>query len=109
MGEIAGRLVDIAILTAEDPRTEDVNKIIEEIAQGCRKGGAKEGLPIGKGHFFIRVADRSQAIDFAINKIAQKGDIVAFLGKSHEKSMCFGKTEYPWNEHETIYKALAKS
>lgn len=109
MGEIAGRLADISILTAEDPRSEDVNDIIEEIAQGCLKANAKEGLQKTRNHCFIRIANRSEAINFAINKVAKKNDIVAFLGKSHEKSMCYGKTEYPWSEHDAIYKALGKT
>jgi len=47
MGEIAARLAEIIVLTAEDPRTEDVNQIIEQISIGCKKGGAKElSLPV---------------------------------------------------------------
>lgn len=109
MGEIAGKYADISVLTAEDPRREDVNRIIEQISRGLRKTGVSEYAPNKKTNkFFVRIPDRSDAINYAINKIAQKGDIVAFLGKSHEKSMCYGKTEYPWNEHEAIHKALER-
>lgn len=110
MGEIAGKYSDISIITAEDPRTEDVNEISAQIAKGFVKAGIKEYSPNKtNSKFYLRIPDRSQAIDYAINKVAQKGDIVAFLGKSHEKSMCYGMTEYPWSEHEEIYKALSKS
>ncbi len=102
MGEIAGRLADVAVLTAEDPRTEDVNKIIDQIALGCKKAGGREGRS------FFRIPDRRQAIRFAIQKLAKKGDIVIICGKGHERSMCFGKTEYPWSDQKEARKALKK-
>lgn len=102
MGEIAARLADIAVLTAEDPRTEDVSKIIEQIAKGCKKAGGREGKS------FFRVPDRREAIRFAIQKLAKKGDIVVICGKGHERSMCFGTTEYPWSDQEEARKALKK-
>lgn len=109
MGEIAGRFADVSIITAEDPRTEDVNDIIEQISKGFLKVGTNEYSPKKtKEKFFVRIPDRGEAIDYAINKVAKKGDIVAFLGKSHEKSMCIGLIEYPWNEYEAIYKALER-
>lgn len=111
MGKIAGRLTDIAVLTAEDPRTEDVNKIIKEIARGCLAAGAKELMPADlpvpkKGHFFFRVPDRSEAIKFAVTKLAKKGDIVVTCGKGHEQSMCYGQVEKSWSEHQELKKAL---
>lgn len=108
MGEIAAKYADVSIITAEDPRTEDVNEIIEQICRGFLKAGATEIPKVHGKHVFVRIPDREEAINVAINKVAKKGDIVAFLGKSHEKSMCYGKTEYPWSEHEAIYKALAR-
>jgi len=101
MGEVAARLADISILTAEDPRTEDVNKIIEQIAQGCVKGGGIE-----KKSFF-RISDRRKAIKFAISR-ARIEDIVVLCGKGHERSMCYGKKESPWNEHAEARRALIK-
>jgi len=100
MGEMAGKYADLTILTAEDPRTEDVNQIIEEIAQGVLREGAKEGKTL------FRIPDREEAIKFAIQKLVQKGDIVVTCGKGHEKSMCYGQTEYPWNEYEVVQKAI---
>lgn len=116
MGEIAGRLADLVVLTAEDPRTEDVNEIIEQIAKGCLRSGVREGdWPNNwsnwsnwqkKGKWFFRIPDRRQAIRFAIQKLAKKGDIVIICGKGHERSMCFGKTEYPWSDQKEARKAL---
>lgn len=100
MGEVAGEYVDLIVLTAEDPRTEDVNQIINEIAQGALKEGAQEGKTL------FRVPDRGEAIKFAIQKLAKKGDIVVICGKGHERSMCYGKTERPWSEHQAVQEAL---
>ena len=110
MGEISARLADITVLTAEDPRTEDVNEIIQQIARGCLRGGAKEkdlsNVSNLKRKIFLRIPDRRQAIRFAIKKLAKRGDIVVICGKGHERSMCYGKTEYPWSDQEEAQKAL---
>ncbi|MCJ7668465.1 MAG: UDP-N-acetylmuramoyl-L-alanyl-D-glutamate--2,6-diaminopimelate ligase, partial [Anaerolineae bacterium] len=101
MGEIAGQLADRVIITAEDPRTEDVNAIIEEIARGCIKAGREEGTD------FWRIGDRGEAIQFAIDR-AEPGDLVIITGKGHAKSMCFETTEYPWSDHEAVREALER-
>lgn len=117
MGEIAAELADHSVLTAEDPRTEDVRNIIDQIAQGCLKNGAKEGKKSDtrliekikkekRASYFWRVPDRQEAINFAIRKLASDGDVVMLLGKGHEQSMCWGKTEYPWDEKQAARKAL---
>ena len=113
MGKIAGKLADFTILTAEDPRTEDVRTIIDQIAKGVSSAGAKEldkSKPIKitdkNKHFFWRIPDRQEAINFAIRKLAQAGDVVLITGEGHEKSMCYGTVEYPWSDTEAIHKAL---
>jgi len=113
MGEISARLADITVLTAEDPRTEDVNKIINQIAQGCLASGAREedlsnwfNWSNLKEKVFLRIPDRREAIRFAIQKLAKKRDIVVICGKGHERSMCYGKTEYPWSDQQEAKKAL---
>ena len=100
MGEISAKYADLSVLTAEDPRTEDVNKIIEQIAEGCRTNNGIEGKT------FFKIPDRQEAIIFAIQKLAKPNDIVVTCGKGHERSMCIGTTEYPWNEQEAVKKAL---
>ncbi|MGQ9492788.1 MAG: UDP-N-acetylmuramoyl-L-alanyl-D-glutamate--2,6-diaminopimelate ligase [Anaerolineae bacterium] len=99
MGEIAGRLADYIVLTAEDPRTEDVHDIIQQIAVGCERAGRREGVD------YWKIPDRGEAIFTAI-AMAKAGDLVIVTGKGHERSMCFGVTEYPWNEREVVEKAL---
>ena len=99
MGQVSGRLADFTVITAEDPRTEDLNDINREIAAGVQEHATAE-------HFVI-VQDRSLAIQFAVD-MAQPGDIVAAFGKGHERSMCFGETEYPWSDQQAMREAMIR-
>ncbi len=100
MAEISGDLADLTVLTAEDPRTESLDDILQEMATGIRSRGAREG------HTFWRVPDRGQAIRKGIEE-ARRGDVVIICGKGHEQSMCFGETEYPWDDRQATRAALA--
>jgi UDP-N-acetylmuramoyl-L-alanyl-D-glutamate--2,6-diaminopimelate ligase len=100
MGEIAGQLADRVVITAEDPRTEDLGEIMAQIAEGCEREGKEEGTG------YWRIADRGQAIQLAVD-MAEESDLVLITGKGHEKSMCFGTTEYPWSDHEAVAQALS--
>lgn len=100
MAEISADLADLTVLTAEDPRTESLEGILEEMAGGAR---AKGGI---EGEDFWRVPDRGQAIREAL-KLAGAGDVVLVCGKGHEQSMCFGETEYPWDDRLATRSALA--
>jgi UDP-N-acetylmuramoyl-L-alanyl-D-glutamate--2,6-diaminopimelate ligase len=99
MGEIAGRLADVTIITAEDPRTESLEAIMAQIAAGAEKAGAR------KGRDYYYIGDRAEAIAFAVN-LARPGDIVIVAGKGHEQSMCFGTVEHPWSDHKALRTAL---
>jgi UDP-N-acetylmuramoyl-L-alanyl-D-glutamate--2,6-diaminopimelate ligase len=98
MGEVAGG-ADVSIVTAEDPRTEDVNNIIAEIVEGLESRGGREG------HDFEREPDRARAIARAI-ELARSGDVVVTCGKAHEQSMCYGTTETPWDEFAAVRAGL---
>jgi UDP-N-acetylmuramoyl-L-alanyl-D-glutamate--2,6-diaminopimelate ligase len=101
MAEVAAELADISVLTAEDPRTESLEGILEEMATGARSKGGRER------ETFWRVADRGEAIRFAV-KLARPGDIVLACGKGHEQSMCFGKTEFLWDDRTAMRAALSE-
>ncbi|MCU0488685.1 MAG: UDP-N-acetylmuramoyl-L-alanyl-D-glutamate--2,6-diaminopimelate ligase [Anaerolineales bacterium] len=101
MAEIAAQFADLSILTAEDPRTESLAAILDEMAAGAV---AYQGI---EGQTFWRIPDRAQAIRFAVN-LAQPGDLVIACGKGHEQSMCFGETEYPWDDRSAMRAALAE-
>jgi UDP-N-acetylmuramoyl-L-alanyl-D-glutamate--2,6-diaminopimelate ligase len=100
LAEVSARTADCTILTAEDPRTESLNDILESMAIGCRSHGGIEGKN------FWRIPDRGQAIYWALS-IAQKNDLVLICGKGHEQSMCFGTVEYPWNDIDITLKMVA--
>lgn len=97
MGEASAKWADEIILTEEDYREEDPNKICQEIAQG-----------IPKGKKYTVLTDRQKAIDYAIS-IAKKNDIVIITGKGHEQSLCRGKKEYPWDDTKAVSDAVSKN
>lgn len=99
MGKLAHQLADFTFITAEDPRDEPLEKISEEIAQGVRLAGGLEGTT------FWQIADRARAIYQACLKAAP-GDLVITCGKGHEQSLCFGTTEYPWDDRQAMRTAL---
>jgi UDP-N-acetylmuramoyl-L-alanyl-D-glutamate--2,6-diaminopimelate ligase len=99
MAETAARLADVTILTAEDPRTESLDSILEVMAAACLSQGGVEG------ETFFRVPDRGQAL-YRACQIAAPGDIVMACGKGHEQSMCFGTVEYPWDDRAALRAAL---
>ena len=93
------RLADVTILTAEDPRTESLALILEQMAEGAARAGGVEG-----GTFY-RIPDRTLAIQTAVDS-AQPGDVVLVCGKGHEQSMCFGAVEHPWRDQMVLAWAL---
>lgn len=99
MAETSARLADMTVLTAEDPRTESLDDILEMMAQGCISQGGVEG------ETFIRVRDRGEAI-YQACQMADAGDIVMACGKGHEQSMCFGTIEHPWDDRDAMRSAL---
>jgi len=100
MPEIGAKLADKMFLTAEDPRTESLDDILADMAEGAVKGGAQEGVD------FWRILDRGTAIQQAV-KMAKPGDLVITCGKGHEQSMCFGHIEYSWDDRIALKAALA--
>lgn len=113
MGKFSAKSSDIIILTAEDPRDEPLENIINDILKGIKGfeiirelGSAGWKIEKGKKYVFV-VPDRTEAIHFAID-IAHKGDVVLMTGKGHEKSMNLGRGEEPWDETQTAKDAIAK-
>ena len=101
MAETSAELADLTVLTAEDPRTESLDGILDEMATGARSKGGTEG------ETFWRMADRGEAIRFAL-KLARPGDIVLSCGKGHEQSMCFGTREFSWDDRIAMRAALSE-
>jgi len=111
MGEASGKYSDLIILTEEDYRTEDPTNICQAIASGF------EEEKVAKVHYnqlincseksYSVILNREKAIREAV-KIAKKGDIIVLTGKAHEKSLCRGKIEYPWDEYEAVKEAIKR-
>ncbi len=101
MPDVSARFADISVITAEDPRTESLNGILKEMADEA----VSKGAVIGESLYIV--PDRRDAIRLGL-KLAKPGDIVLSLGKGHEQSMCFGETEYPWDDRVAMRAALCE-
>jgi UDP-N-acetylmuramoyl-L-alanyl-D-glutamate--2,6-diaminopimelate ligase len=96
MGEVAVNLSDYAIITNDNPRSEDPQKIVLDIEVGIRKKG-KENYKV--------VLDREKAISEIIN-MADKNDIVLLAGKGHENYQIIGSSRIPFSDREMACKYL---
>lgn len=97
MGEAVGNLAELAIVTSDNPRTEDVMDIIEDI---------KVGLAKTKGEYVI-IPDRQEAVNYAVEH-AQDGDMIILLGKGHEEYQEINGVKHHYSEREAVQNALAR-
>ena len=97
MGRIAAALSDFAVLTSDNPRTEDPYAILREVYSGM----ADAKTP------FAVIEDRREAIRFALRS-ARRGDVVVLCGKGHETYQIIGTTKYPLDEREVVRACFAK-
>lgn len=100
-GELAARHADVVVLTDEDPRGEDRDAIIDQIAAGC----LREDPTIETERRLLRIPDRTAAIAAAL-EVAQAGDVVAFLGKAHETSIIYPDGPHTWSEETAVRDAI---
>jgi len=89
MGEIAVRLADVAIATSDNPRTEDPERILDDVEAGMT----------ARQHY--RVVDRRAAIGQAL-ELARQGDTILLAGKGHETYQVVGTTKEPFDEREVV-------
>jgi UDP-N-acetylmuramoyl-L-alanyl-D-glutamate--2,6-diaminopimelate ligase len=99
MGAAAASLADIAILTTDNPRSEDPLAILAEMLAGTLKVPARD-----RAHIIIE-PDRSAAIGLAIRG-AGKGDVVLIAGKGHERGQYMGSAVIPFDDREVAAAAL---
>jgi len=97
MGEIAGSLSDVAIVTSDNPRTEDPEAIIADIEAGLSR--------VAPTH--IKLTDRREAIFHAIDE-AREGDVVLIAGKGHETYQILGERKIQFDDHEVAREAMRK-
>ena len=89
MGAVAEKLADVAIVTSDNPRTEDPEAIVNEIEAGMTMNNHQ------------RITDRRAAIERAL-RIAGSGDLVVLAGKGHETYQIRGTKSYPFDEREIV-------
>lgn len=97
MGKIAADMSDFVVVTSDNPRTEDPQTILEEVAEGTV--GAK--IPV------VKIVDRTEAIEFALNE-ANAGDIVLLAGKGHETYQILNTGKIHYDEREIVRDILNK-
>ena len=97
MGEAAGSLSDIVILTSDNPRTEDPNQILSDAEVGIKKTGKP----------YEKIADRREAIHLAIAQ-ARANDLVLIAGKGHEDYQILGREVFHFDDKEVAREALAQ-
>ncbi len=94
MGRIAARLADLSIVTSDNPRTEDPDRILDDIEAGM------DGAPRR------RIEDRREAIGVAIAEADPARDLVLLAGKGHETYQIRGTTSYPFDERMIVHELL---
>jgi len=101
MGRVAGGLSDFAVVTSDNPRTEDANSIIEMILPGVESAGKV------KDETYCVVPDRRKAIATAI-EMARPGDLVVIAGKGHEDYQILGTEKVHFDDREEARAALGR-
>jgi len=96
MGKVAGELADFAIVTSDNPRTEDPEGIIQEVVAGMKDSKTS----------YVTIPDRREAIVYAIDN-HQPGDIIVLAGKGHETYQEINKVKHPMDEREIVAAHLA--
>jgi UDP-N-acetylmuramoyl-L-alanyl-D-glutamate--2,6-diaminopimelate ligase len=100
MGRHAVTIADIAILTSDNPRSEDPMEIIREVEQGIAEAGEHRAE-------YLMIADRREAIRKAVS-LARAGDVVLLAGKGHEDYQIIGGSKSHFDDREEALKALAE-
>lgn len=95
MAETASRLADIVVLSSDNPRTEDPESIIDDLAAAI------------EGREYMREADRRKAIRLALDA-ARPGDTVLLAGKGHESYQVIGTEKQPFDERAIVLDVLSR-
>ncbi|HEY1169172.1 MAG TPA: UDP-N-acetylmuramoyl-L-alanyl-D-glutamate--2,6-diaminopimelate ligase [Candidatus Limnocylindrales bacterium] len=101
MGRIAGERCRLVVVTDEDPRGEDGQSILDQIAAGAEVAGKRRGRDL------LCIADRRAAIEAAFER-AEPSDVVLLAGKGHEQTIIMGDGPRPWDERSEALRALGR-
>lgn len=97
MGEVIGRMSELAIITSDNPRRENVMDIIEDIKVGMAKSDGT----------YVVIPDREEAVAYALEH-AEKGDMIILLGKGHEEYQEINGIKYHYSDREAVVKGMKK-
>ena len=95
MGEVSGRLADLTVITSDNPRFEEPQKIIDDIKVGMAKTEGK----------YVEIPERKEAIRYVIAN-GQPGDIIVLAGKGHEDYQEIKGKKYPMDERILIREVV---
>jgi UDP-N-acetylmuramoyl-L-alanyl-D-glutamate--2,6-diaminopimelate ligase len=95
MGRISGELADFTIITSDNPRTEDPEKIIEDIEKGIKDTKSE----------YIKIVDRREAIEYALLN-AKAEDVILLAGKGHETYIILKDKTIHFDEREVVKEIL---
>jgi UDP-N-acetylmuramoyl-L-alanyl-D-glutamate--2,6-diaminopimelate ligase len=108
MAEAVARLADRAVLTSDNPRTEDPARILADVEAGI---GAMQRVPAAglasAQRAYVALVDRREAIELAIAS-AGREDTVVIAGKGHEDYQIIGREKLPFDDREEALRALAR-
>ncbi len=96
MGKVAGEICDFVIITDDNPRTEDEDRILDDVEAGLKDSHAP----------YVRIRDRREAIREAV-RVAKAGDIVVIAGKGHETYQIFKEETVHFDDVEEARRAVA--
>jgi len=113
MAEVVGRYSDFAVLTSDNPRTEDPQAILGDVEKGFKTIALKEWDPEKSGAWrsakgYLKIPDRREAIRKAI-RMALPSDTVLIAGKGHEDYQIIGKRKLPFDDRVEARKALEEA
>jgi UDP-N-acetylmuramoyl-L-alanyl-D-glutamate--2,6-diaminopimelate ligase len=109
MGRASAEIADLAVVTSDNPRSEQPDAIIAQIEQGVRAGGMPRVEPAalrGSARGYVVESDRRAAIKLAL-AVAQPGDSVLIAGKGHEKVQIIGDKQLPFDDCAVAREAIA--
>jgi UDP-N-acetylmuramoyl-L-alanyl-D-glutamate--2,6-diaminopimelate ligase len=95
MGEIAGRMADVAIVTNDNPRGEPPEAIAATVASGCARGTARTDIILDRGDAIARALDQARA-----------GDVVVIAGKGHESIQDVGGRKLAFGDADHVRRLL---
>ncbi|MBT3328248.1 MAG: UDP-N-acetylmuramoyl-L-alanyl-D-glutamate--2,6-diaminopimelate ligase, partial [Gemmatimonadales bacterium] len=95
MAEAVARFADVIVLTSDNPRTEDPERILDDLAEGL------------ENHDYSRIVDRREAIRHALDA-AENGDTVVLAGKGHETYQVLGTEKRPFDERLIVHECLSE-